>query len=73
MCGVCLRKRRNGVYKGKEEGIRTCVCEGGAVGGARVLMLGVCVCVVMQLLLSSRDHTLPPPPYSLMMVTTGTM
>ena len=46
MCGVCLRKRRNGVYKGKGEGIRTCVCEGGAVGGARVLMLGVCVCVL---------------------------
>ena len=60
---VCTREGRK-VY------VHVCVEEG--VGGARVLMLGVCVCVVMQLLLSScRPH--PPPPYSLMMVTMGAM
>ena len=40
----CLRRRRNAVYKGREEGLRTCVCGGGTVCGARMLMLGVCVC-----------------------------
>ena len=56
LCVECLRRRRNGVYKGRlREGI--CVCGGGAVGGACVLTLEGCVCVVMQLLLSShRPH-----------------